>query len=1109
MPVMWKTGHSLIKDKMQRDCSAPLAGEMSGHMFFTEGFYGHDDALYGAARLLRIVADSGTHASRELLADVPDFVSTPEIRVDVRGRAQVRRSSTRRSRISAATHDVIDVDGVRVLFGDGWGLIRASNTQPVLVARYEARTPERLAGDPRRDGRVAARAGRRRLTMTTRRWLVLGAAAVAAVLLLARPLRGRRLRRLSLVRRARRRRALARAHRRDRRAARRRRSVAAALFAFVNLYAVRQSVVSLVLPRRVGNIEIGEEVPGRYLAGRGARCSRSSLGVAARAAVATTGWRCAAARASAQPFGETDPYFGADLGFFVYWLPFESMLYTGRSSCVLVVDRRRHPALRADAEPALGARRALRRRRTCGGISRCSAACCCCCSRRGAIGSTCTRRCSSAAGPDGAFTLRRSSRRRAGDLRARARRRSAPRSSCSGPGWIGQMRLAGVAVIAVVVLVARSRATVAPLVAPHVADRRRPRGARAAVPRDARRLHATRVRASTASSRHDSAIALSVAAPRRSPWVSGVGSAARSTRAHATRDARGDVAAARSAWRTSADGLVARRRRARRRRARSARDAVDGRRASSPPTRTSAAAPLRVRRARARRRPTIAARRAARVSPARSGYASSPIRCSASPASRSSRTLARARARVGAAELPRCSRRAPAAASDASSRIATCASASTLLAPFFVQGRRVAPIVVGDSLYWAVDLYSASTDYPLSRRDSLARRRAQLLCSTPRSAIVARVDGRRRASCPTRRSIRSREAGSSASRRSSAVDRAAAAAFARCSPPPVDGAARAGDRVRRASGSRGDSLDVRARRRRSTAPTRASSATSRCRSRCPARRRSALALPLLDEQRPAARRAASAPAARRGDRAWYPLVSARPALERASLDRLRAARQRGTAPRDGPLVHGRVRVVPVAAGIGVRPADLPRGGRTARRRSAASRCSSATPSRSIAPRARRRVAHGVRGAPAVAGDVRAAPQRALRAMRDALRRGDWVAFGRAFDALGRALGRRSGRHERRRHASDADATHRGRSRSAAMRSRRPASSPRSTTSSATRARASARSSISRSTDGTSASCTATARRSAMSSCATRSRATRRARFRSACSSPRRPAGSAT
>ena len=141
-PVMWKTGHSLIKDKM-KELHAPVAGEMSGHMFFSEGFYGHDDALYGAARLLRIVAESGRSVA-ELLADVPPFHSTPEIRVecgDDRKFALVEAAA----RHFTARHDVIDVDGVRVLFGDGWGLIRASNTQPILVTRYEALTPDRLA----------------------------------------------------------------------------------------------------------------------------------------------------------------------------------------------------------------------------------------------------------------------------------------------------------------------------------------------------------------------------------------------------------------------------------------------------------------------------------------------------------------------------------------------------------------------------------------------------------------------------------------------------------------------------------------------------------------------------------------------------------------------------------------------------------------------------------------------------------------------------------------------------------------------------------------------------------------------------------------------------
>jgi phosphomannomutase/phosphoglucomutase len=111
-------------------------------MFFSEGFYGFDDALYGAARLLRILADSGK-SIRELLADVPRFVSTPEIRVDC---PDDRKFGIVEKAIAyfSSRHQVSTVDGVRVLFGDGWGLIRASNTQPVLVMRFEARSSEQL-----------------------------------------------------------------------------------------------------------------------------------------------------------------------------------------------------------------------------------------------------------------------------------------------------------------------------------------------------------------------------------------------------------------------------------------------------------------------------------------------------------------------------------------------------------------------------------------------------------------------------------------------------------------------------------------------------------------------------------------------------------------------------------------------------------------------------------------------------------------------------------------------------------------------------------------------------------------------------------------------------
>src|SRR6476661_185150 len=118
VPVMWKTGHSLMEEKIH-ETHAPVGGEMSGHMFFAEGFYGFDDALYGAARLLHILADSGKSV-RELLADVPRFVSTPEIRVDCPDDKKFGIVEEAQKYFSGR-YKVITVDGVRVLFGDGWG----------------------------------------------------------------------------------------------------------------------------------------------------------------------------------------------------------------------------------------------------------------------------------------------------------------------------------------------------------------------------------------------------------------------------------------------------------------------------------------------------------------------------------------------------------------------------------------------------------------------------------------------------------------------------------------------------------------------------------------------------------------------------------------------------------------------------------------------------------------------------------------------------------------------------------------------------------------------------------------------------------------------------
>jgi len=141
-PLMWKTGHSLLKKKLA-ETGAPLAGEMSGHMFFSEGYFGYDDALFAAGRLLRYVASTGK-TLEQLVASLPQYFSTPEMRLACPEERKFQVPDLLKSEF-AAKHRVIDIDGIRVEFGDGWGLVRASNTQPVLVVRFEARTEKRLA----------------------------------------------------------------------------------------------------------------------------------------------------------------------------------------------------------------------------------------------------------------------------------------------------------------------------------------------------------------------------------------------------------------------------------------------------------------------------------------------------------------------------------------------------------------------------------------------------------------------------------------------------------------------------------------------------------------------------------------------------------------------------------------------------------------------------------------------------------------------------------------------------------------------------------------------------------------------------------------------------
>ena len=139
--IMWKAGHSLIKAKM-KETNAALAGEMSGHIFFADRFYGFDDATYAGARVLEILSKTDKKLS-ELLADLPETFSTPELRVDCTEEQKfeiVQKIADEFSR----TNEVITIDGARILFENGWGLVRASNTQAILVLRFEADSEENL-----------------------------------------------------------------------------------------------------------------------------------------------------------------------------------------------------------------------------------------------------------------------------------------------------------------------------------------------------------------------------------------------------------------------------------------------------------------------------------------------------------------------------------------------------------------------------------------------------------------------------------------------------------------------------------------------------------------------------------------------------------------------------------------------------------------------------------------------------------------------------------------------------------------------------------------------------------------------------------------------------
>ena len=140
-PIMYKTGHSVIKNKMKElDCK--FGGEMSGHIFFADDYYGYDDALYVAARLVQLLSRTNKKLS-QLKSIIPTYYSTPELRLEAENDQKKFEVTEKAVEYFTKNYDCITIDGVRIQFEDGWGLVRSSNTQPVIVCRFEAKTPER------------------------------------------------------------------------------------------------------------------------------------------------------------------------------------------------------------------------------------------------------------------------------------------------------------------------------------------------------------------------------------------------------------------------------------------------------------------------------------------------------------------------------------------------------------------------------------------------------------------------------------------------------------------------------------------------------------------------------------------------------------------------------------------------------------------------------------------------------------------------------------------------------------------------------------------------------------------------------------------------------
>jgi uncharacterized membrane protein (UPF0182 family) len=754
--------------------------------------------------------------------------------------------------------------------------------------------------------------------------------------------------------------------------------LAASAFAFVNLYAVRQSVVSLVLPRRIANIEIGEEVPSRYLL-----IVTALLSALIGSALTLSGdlwWLLLRARIG-QPFGEADPYFGADLGFFVYWLPFETELYYWAMLMLLVVIGvvillyALTPSLRW-SRGALYVSTYVRRHFTMlGGILLLALAWS---YRLGMY-----RLLAEGSGPGGAFS--------SVDHRVTvpATLVLALVTLCAavivlGAGWTGQMRLAFFAVSAVLLLSLVAR-TVAPLVARRSAD---PAAAdRQERPYQATRLGYTRRAYGVDRIRADS-LGTGFATASELATRVGVWDAVTLER-YTERERHVDVVGTGAGWTASPNGLSAFL-------VERGEDAVGDGTPSWGIARYDAAAadehgePVRV--------PAVggfgdeSTLEEPVVFDSASGYAvisDSLQRVAgvemASTLSRLAHSWALQNFRLLFGDLP-ATRPMILRHRGVRERVAE-------LAPFFVQGSEILPVVAGDTLYWALELYVASDDYPLAERFHIldAQRGYFQHAAT---ALVHAASGRvRLVLAPAPEIVTTSWATRFPSLfvRSTALSRPLQAAL----PPVLDGAW-AQLLAFSSAGFRGDSLEV----RHWASLDAADSIASRepIHSALP-NLGVATSWTLLDVQDRVRGLIASTGGAAR-ETSWIPLA---PDGERwgATVDRLRAA---DTASHDGPVVHAPVRVVPLAgqpkyfqAAFRARTGASPTLGRVATvtgdslRSGPTLAAALGLPSATMATGPARQV------------DLRARAESLYHDMRDALRRGDWPSFGRAFDALGGAL----------------------------------------------------------------------------------------------------------